>query len=80
MIKGRCHTNIDEAKHKKWPTMFAAVPRIGETVQARCGYELKVCRIAYYEMGVNDLGYESANDNSVLEPRIAVELTKQLPY
>lgn len=35
MIRGDCFTNLDEFQGVDWPTMFAAVPRIGERVEGR---------------------------------------------
>lgn len=35
MIEGRCFTNLDDFKKYEWPTLFVAVPRLGEQVQGR---------------------------------------------
>lgn len=38
MITARCFTNLDKFKQTQWPTKFAAIPRIGDSVQGRgCG-------------------------------------------
>lgn len=67
MIRGSCHTNIDERRHDIWPTAFAALPRKGDKVQSKdCrggkGYTLEVVQITHYELHG--------------EPRILVELSK----
>lgn len=65
MIKGNCFTYIDEYKMAAWPTVFAAVPRIGERVAARNGASLRVVQVTHYE-------HES--EAGTHEPRIRVEL------
>ena len=62
MIRGSCHTYIDERRHDLWPTAFAAVPRKGDKMQSKEGYTLEVVQITHYELHG--------------EPRILVELSK----
>jgi hypothetical protein len=47
MIRGTCHTNLDNYNHVKWPTRFAAVPKIGSSVGASSGVSLKVVNITH---------------------------------
>lgn len=38
MIEARCFTNLDKFKQTQWPTKFAAIPRIGDSVEGKgCG-------------------------------------------
>jgi hypothetical protein len=48
MIKAICRTNFDEGKRRKWPTEFAAVPRVGDYVRDENNYVLKVIRITHF--------------------------------
>jgi hypothetical protein len=48
MIRGRCRTNIDEYKREEWPSVFVAVPRRGEWVQAKSGKVLTVVMVTHY--------------------------------
>ena len=66
MIQGHCRTNLDDYKWEEWPTMFVAVPKVGERVRGESGAELKVCHITHY----------CVVENGRTEPRIEVELTK----
>lgn len=63
IIRGRCFTNLDEYHRETWPTAFAAVPRIGERVEAESGRALKVVSVTHIEPKRD-------------EPRIKVELHK----
>ena len=47
MIEGRCQTNLDRAKQKKWPTVFCAVPSVDDCIRAEGGMELRVVRITH---------------------------------
>lgn len=47
MIRGYCRTNLDGYESEQWPTIFAAVPRVGECVQAKSGKRLKVARVTH---------------------------------
>ena len=72
MIKGFCHTNLDDYKHKEWPTEFVAVPRKGEYVASESsGCSLKVCNITYIMM---EDRYSKAEPFKY--PGIKVELNK----
>lgn len=42
-----CRTYLDEGRTKQWPTEFVICPRIGDRVQAECGYRLKVVGITH---------------------------------
>lgn len=47
-IKGYCRTNLDDYQRYDWPTIFAAVPRIGDRVKSVCGTRvLKVVGITH---------------------------------
>lgn len=37
MITARCFTNLDEWGRATWPTLFVAVPRVGDWVEGRMG-------------------------------------------
>lgn len=71
MIHGHCFTNLDE--RFQWPTLFVAVPRIGDRVQSLCGRRiLKVHSIIHSVTNIKDWsGMETQS-----EPRIGVELNK----
>lgn len=59
MIKGYCHTNLDGYERVVWPTVFAAVPRIGDRVTGVSGSErhsLKVVGITHEETLQNGNG------------------------
>lgn len=47
MIRGICHTNLDNYQRVKWPTRFAAVPEIGSHVEASSGVSLRVANITH---------------------------------
>lgn len=75
-IQGHCRTNLDDAKRWTWPTLFVAVPRIGERIRARergVGTDLKVCSVTHYE-AKRRLSCEDGGE--CWEPRIEVELNK----
>jgi hypothetical protein len=75
MIKGTCVTNIDEGRRKEWPTVFAAVPRIGDSVRAEGGYTLKVCRITHYQITIYRRDGDFSGKSETI-PCIEIELTK----
>lgn len=52
MIRGYCHTNLDEYKGERWPEEFVAVPRIGENVESESGKTLRVVGITHAKNGV----------------------------
>ena len=35
MIEGVCHTNLDDFKLGNWPTVFCALPRVGDYVEEK---------------------------------------------
>lgn len=47
LIRGICHTNLDDYKQEKFPEYFVVVPRIGEHVQSENGKRLKVVSITH---------------------------------
>lgn len=73
MIKGCCHTNLDDYKLVQWPERFAAVPEIGSKVEAKSGVNLKVVGITHAMIDIRD-----DHDGSFIrrEPFIKVELNK----
>lgn len=65
MIKGCCVTNLDGYAVEKWPSEFAAVPRVGEWVEAESGKVLTVVKVTH-RMGHTATGHRG--------PVIKVEL------
>lgn len=74
MIKGHCHTNLDDAKHEKWPTKFVAVPREGSWMKAESGRILRVCKVTHYMEDVNR--WTNPLEDHRWEPRIEIEINK----
>ena len=76
MIKGRCFTNLDAYRLEHWPKKFAALPRIGDRVQAKSGRSLKVVCVTHAVLTIerhdNIDGYETVQSTD--EPRIRIEL------
>jgi len=81
-IKGECYTNLDEYHREHWPTMFVAVPRVGEVVQAESGKLLRVVRVTHCvravkkPVPVRSFSEASTKCIEVKEPYIRVELHK----
>ena len=51
MIQGSCFTNLDKWRRADWPTVFAAVPRVGEYVQGVMGEfrpKLRVVAVTHF--------------------------------
>lgn len=79
MIRGKCRTFID--KEFKWPEIFAAVPRIGEEVQAEptttdsLGFRMRVRgvihTVQWHTVANKDV---RGGQEQTLEPFIIVEL------
>lgn len=70
MIKGICHTNLDEERRLEWPKVFVTVPQPGEMVESLCGKRiLRVIRITHTTR-------EIQNGLGKLEPYIKVELNR----
>jgi len=74
MIKGFCHTNLNEYRSQNWPKEFVDVPEIGSKIKSESGKTLIVCEITHcfrsekhYDDGIPIEG----------EPYIEVELTKR---
>ena len=70
MIKGHCHTNLDDYDRAQWPEKFAAVPEIGSKVEAKSGAKLRVIDITHTTITQHVLGELEE------EPYIKVELYK----
>lgn len=53
-----CRTALDSAKFEEWPTEFARVPMVGESVQAKSGRKLRVASVTHsmYKLGDRDPG------------------------
>ena len=64
----RCHTNRDEGRMKRWPEVFVTCPRVGDYVEADCGYRLKVASITHKTRPREFDGHQS--------PYIEVELNR----
>lgn len=47
MIDANCFTNLDEFKREEWPKKFVTVPSVGDFVESRSGYRLKVISITH---------------------------------
>lgn len=47
MVRGICHTNLDDFQHVTWPTRFAEVPKVGSFVKSTSGVSLKVVSITH---------------------------------
>lgn len=52
MIEGVCRTNLDAYKTANFPTVFVAVPRLGESVEDDRGRQLKVHKITHLQKSV----------------------------
>jgi hypothetical protein len=37
MIEGKCYTNVDDFRFKKWPEIFVAVPKKGSYIESKDG-------------------------------------------
>lgn len=68
MIKGHCHTNLDDYKRDHWPDWFVSVPRMGDRVQAESGKILKV-------VGITHMMVKEGLDYKVV-PCVKVELNR----
>jgi hypothetical protein len=73
MIKGHCHTNLDDWNREKWPKEFVAVPRVGECVKAESGRYLKVVRVTHCMVEERAV---HIGDYPVPHPEIDIELHK----
>lgn len=73
MIRGICHTNLDNYQHALWPTEFVAVPEIGSSVESNGGAILKVVGITHTTIAIRD--YEDTYGPMIThEPCIKIEL------
>jgi len=77
MIKGECHTNVDEGRGKEWPTVFAKVPEKGELVESLSSrLTLKVCQVTHCIRIIPGRVIDCVGTHeSIKEPYIKVELT-----
>ena len=79
MIKGSCHTNLDEYDYIRWPSVFAVVPSIGDRVESICRTKiLKVVGITHGQGKTDEveLGGGMGGIASKVYPKIKVELHK----
>ena len=75
-IKGECHTNVDEGRTKKWPTVFAKVPDKGETVVCSTGFKLAVLNVAHSMKITKGRALDCVGTHEeTREPYIIIELT-----
>ena len=75
MIKGYCHTNLDDYKLEKWPTSFCALPRVGDFVKSEDGKILKVVDVIHFVV-TSKMFIPSGEYPSIGTPMILVELHK----
>jgi hypothetical protein len=68
MIPVKCRTNRDAGRTRSWPTAMCCRPEVGDTVEAKDGFQLKVCQITHATRGGT---YSSLN----VESYLIVELT-----
>ena len=74
MIPVECHTNVYDLKMKKWPTMMACRPMIGDRVQSQDG-----TRVAYV-VGVTHATRRCClSGEPTSEPVLLVELHSRSP-
>lgn len=67
MIEGHCFTNLDDYRTTEWPSVFVAVPRVGEMVESVDGKRaLKVVRVTHTALRDRCTGHH--------KPLISVEL------
>ena len=67
MVKGKCHTNLDDYKNETWPTVFYN-PKIGDRVASATGKVLIIVSIEHCSMF-------DANSNEI--PLLEIELWKK---
>jgi hypothetical protein len=73
MIKGHCHTNLDDYKREHWPDQFVSVPRIGDKVQAESGKILEVVGITHIMVKE---GFDYGDNFAEIVPCVKVELNR----
>lgn len=76
MIKGRCHTNLDDFRQCEWPEVFEEVPRIGDRVKAKDGKTLKVVGVTHTVRKAGLSGFSSSKGIGY-EPVVEIELWEQ---
>ena len=47
MVEAQCFTSLATHTYGEWPTVFAALQRVGDFVQAECGKSLKINKIVH---------------------------------
>lgn len=52
-----CRTNLDDYKGKQWPK-FMYNPKVGDSVDARCGRRLKIVQITHKQSDSGRMGYD----------------------
>ena len=53
VINAKCSTNLDDYKLEKWPTLFPAVPSVGQYVRSQSGKVLKITSLTWSMNGFN---------------------------
>lgn len=83
MIKGSCFTNLDGGKRDQWPKEFVALPRVGDSVEAKSGRTLKIVEITHITATIRVDGEDRMFSDAYVggcyvryEPQIKVELYK----
>jgi hypothetical protein len=74
MIPVECHTNVDDLRMKKWPTVMACRPIMGDRVQSQDG-----ARVAYVVGITHATRRRSFTGEPTLEPILLVELHSRSP-
>lgn len=72
MINGKCFSNDDVLKNKKWPEVFAEVPRPDEMVKSDAGTIAHISRVTHCTR-------PSSKWMGQVEPYIEVELYRKVP-
>jgi len=79
MIEGYCHTHLDDYKRAEWPTVFAALPRVGDAVESLDGrHRLRVVDVTHQVVrrGTVDVATGEKTPTRIV-PIIKVELHKR---
>ena len=78
MIKGICHTNLDDYQRETWPEEFVAVPRKSSKIESKSGKTLRVVDVTHTTIRVrqhNDI-CNYVDPQFKYEPYIKIELHK----
>jgi hypothetical protein len=65
LIPVSCHTNLDECKGLSWPTSMYN-PKVGDTVEAKCGRRLYIVGITHKQIFDNRYNYNNYPDGVYL--------------